>query len=103
MSDKLTREDLLVLLIEECSEVIKAATKCQRFGFDADHGIGYGRNDAVLSGEVGDLLAIIDHLPLDASVIDLTRTSKIAKAEAAKARYGVKRGADGELANKEPT
>jgi hypothetical protein len=36
----LTRNDLLILLIEECSEVIQAATKCQRFGFESDHGTG---------------------------------------------------------------
>lgn len=86
----LTREDLLVLLIEECGEVIQAATKCLRFGFDADHGMGYGRNDFVLAKEVGDLVAIIDALKLDPLAMDLTYKAKIAKAEAAKERYGVR-------------
>ena len=84
----LTRDDLLVLLIEECGEVIQAATKCLRFGFEADHGIGYGRNDLVLAKEVGDLVAIIDALKLDPFAMDLTYKAKIAKAEAAKERYG---------------
>jgi NTP pyrophosphatase (non-canonical NTP hydrolase) len=88
---KLTRDDLLVLLIEECGEVIQAATKCLRFGFEADHGVGYGRNDLVLAQEVGDLVAVIDALKLDASAMDLTFKAKIAKAEAAKERYGVHR------------
>ncbi len=61
----LTREELLILLIEECGEVIQAATKCLRFGFDVDHDVGYGNNRAVLSREVGDLEAIILELPLN--------------------------------------
>lgn len=88
MSD-LTREDLLILLVEECGEVIQAATKCLRFGFDVDHGVEYGNNKLVLSREVGDLLAIVDALPLDRFNVGLTRERKIAKAEAAKKRYGV--------------
>ena len=87
---KLTREDLLVLLIEECGEVIQAATKCLRFGFDADHGIGYGRNDLVLAKEAGDVAAVLDALQLDPVAMDLTYRAKIAKAEAAKERFGLK-------------
>src|SRR4051812_32800192 len=87
MSD-LTQDDLLILLVEECGEVIQAATKCLRFGFDVDHGVDYGNNRLVLSREVGDLLGIIDALPLDAINVEATRRRKIAKAEAAKAKYG---------------
>lgn len=85
---ELTREDLLILLVEECGEVIQAATKCLRFGFDVDHGVEYGNNKLVLSYEVGDLLAIIDALPLDRTNIEVTRQRKIAKATSAKERYG---------------
>lgn len=84
----LTRDDLLILLIEECGEVIQAATKCLRFGFNVDHGVDYGNNRTVLSREVGDLLGVIDALPLDQVNVDVTRVRKIAKAEAAKAKFG---------------
>jgi NTP pyrophosphatase (non-canonical NTP hydrolase) len=84
----LTREDLLVLLIEECGEVIQAATKCLRFGYESDHGIGYGRNDAVLSREIGQCIAIMNALPTDQEQVHLGATEKIKKAEAAKAQYG---------------
>ncbi len=47
MSEVLTRDELLTILIEECSEIIKAATKCQRFGFDRYYP-GYGINQDVL-------------------------------------------------------
>jgi hypothetical protein len=84
----LTLDDLLTLLIEECSEVIKAATKCQRFGFDVDHGVGYGLNSRVLSQECGDVQAIMDALPLDIGAKETSRIGKIAKAEAVKERFG---------------
>lgn len=90
----LTQDDLLILLIEECGEVIQAATKCLRFGFDVDHGVDYGNNKLVLSREAGDLLAILDALPLDQVNVQVTKNSKIARAEQAKAKYG--RGPDGE-------
>lgn len=86
---ELTRDELLILLIEECGEVIQAATKCIRFGFDADHGVGYGRNDAVLSREIGQCIAIMNALPTDQEQVHLGATEKIAKAEAAKERYGI--------------
>jgi hypothetical protein len=84
----LTRDDLLVLLIEECGEIIQAATKCLRFGFDVDHGVDYGNNRLVLSREVGDLLGVLDALPLDQINIQITRRGKITKATAAKLKYG---------------
>jgi hypothetical protein len=86
----LTLDDLLVLLIEECSEVIQAATKCQRFGFDIDSGVGYGNNRVMLSREVGDLLGVLRAMPLDLDAVALTREAKIGKAEEAKAKYGRK-------------
>jgi hypothetical protein len=84
----LTRDELLILLVEECGEVIQAATKCLRFGFDVDHGVDYGNNRMVLSREVGDLLAVIDVLPLDDVNVAVTRRLKIKKAEEAKLKYG---------------
>lgn len=90
MRMKLTRDELLVLLIEECAEVIQAATKCLRFGFDVDHGVDYGNNRLVLSREVGDLLGVAQALPLDLENIEAMRASKIARAEAAKEKYGAR-------------
>ena len=86
---KLTREDLLILLIEECGEVIQAATKCLRFGYDVDHDIGYGRNSDKLSEECGDLQAVMDELPLNTALKEQSQYYKIAKAERAKAKFGV--------------
>lgn len=88
VTTSLTRDELLILLIEECGEVIQAATKCLRFGFDVDHGVEYGNNRIVLSREVGDLEAIIRELPLDRAVSQEARDAKITKAERAKAKYG---------------
>jgi hypothetical protein len=51
--------EILVVLIEECGEVIQAATKLLRFGKENrpdDGGVGAGEpNTVVLSKEVGDL------------------------------------------------
>jgi hypothetical protein len=87
---KLTRDELLVLLIEECGEVIQAATKCLRFGYDVDHDIGYGRNSDVLASECGDLQAVMDELPLNTAAKEQSQYGKIAKAERAKAKFGVR-------------
>jgi hypothetical protein len=85
----LTLDDKLVLLIEECSEIIKAATKCLRFGYTRNQP-GYGINDEVLAQEIGDLLGVVDALPLDQDLIKMCRDRKIAKAMWAKKLYGVK-------------
>ena len=80
----MTRDECLILLIEECGEVIQAATKCLRFGFDRDQP-GYGVNSLVLAAEVGDLLGVIDALPLNRESVALFRSKKMAKAERVKA------------------
>lgn len=89
---KLTREELLVLLIEECGEVIQAATKCLRFGYAVDHGTGYGMNVEALAKELGELAAVQDELPLSGhcrAILARARDGKIERAEAAKEKYGV--------------
>lgn len=85
----LTTDEKLVVLMEECAEVIKAASKCLRFGYQRDQA-GYGQNDKVLAGEIGDLLGMVDALPLDRALIEYCRKRKLAKAEMAKAAYGVR-------------
>lgn len=89
MAEKLTRDELLVLLIEEAGEVIQAATKCLRFGFDSDHDVGYGRNDLMLAKECGELAACCHELGLDEETGQKAFDGKIARAEAAKERFGV--------------
>lgn len=79
----LTLEDKLILLIEECGEVIQAATKCLRFGWDTDYP-DYGVHNKVLAHEVGDMLAILDTLDLDQRYVEIARSEKIVKAERAK-------------------
>lgn len=83
----LTREELLVLLIEECGEVIQAATKCLRFGVDRydPRDPGKGSNYTVLSEEIGDLYGVVSGLPtLDWAAIKRKTMSKIDRAEKAK-------------------
>jgi NTP pyrophosphatase (non-canonical NTP hydrolase) len=83
----LTREETLVLLAEECGEVIQAATKCLRFGWDRNQP-DYGVNHEVLAKEVGDLLGVIDALGLNWEIIGGFRRMKMPKAERAKAQFG---------------
>jgi NTP pyrophosphatase (non-canonical NTP hydrolase) len=88
----LTRDELLVLLIEECGEVIQAATKCLRFGFDVDHGTGYGNNRDALAKEMGELTAVRDELELDYGTcqkpFENGWRNKIERAEQAKFKFG---------------
>lgn len=79
----LTRDEKLVLLIEECGEVIQAATKILRFGWDRNQH-DYGINHEVLACECGDLVAVIDALPFDETdknALELHRHQKMRKAE----------------------
>ena len=78
----LTRDELLVILIEECGEVIQAATKCLRFGYNRDQP-DYGINHEVLAHEIGDLLGISDALPLNRERIECSRQQKLAKLQLA--------------------
>ena len=50
--------EILVILMEECGEVVQAASKLIRFGRESY--LGYGENVAVLSAEIGDLLCVVD-------------------------------------------
>lgn len=88
---KLTIEELLTLLMEECGEVIQAAAKCQRFGFSVVGPDDYGQNDHVLASEMGDVLGVIDcltpYLTATGYLID-ARKSKMKRAECAKYLYG---------------
>ena len=54
------QEERLTLLIEECSEVIKCATKIQRFGYDSinPYSPHEGTNLHQLQLEMGDIVAV---------------------------------------------
>jgi len=52
--------ELLTVLMEECSEVIQAAAKCQRYGWDSKYEGSTAREN--LEKELGDLQCMIDLL-----------------------------------------
>lgn len=70
------REYILTVLMEEGGEVVQAAAKCLRFGWDRNQP-GYGVNHEVLAKEVGDLLGVADALGLDAALIEQSRHTKM--------------------------
>jgi NTP pyrophosphatase (non-canonical NTP hydrolase) len=84
----LTTDDKLIVLIEECGEVIQAATKCLRFGWDRDQP-GYGVNHEVLAAEIGDLLGVISSLDLNSKLMIAAADTKMAKVKLNKVRYGI--------------
>jgi NTP pyrophosphatase (non-canonical NTP hydrolase) len=86
MENKMTYEEyLLTHLIEECSEVIKACTKCQRFGkshFWEKEGV---MNKEAVAIELGDVWFIMEELRkigwrFDSSKYDSTQRFKRALA-----------------------
>jgi len=56
------QSERLALLIEECGEIIQAATKVLRHGYDSHHPFDPEEttNRRLLEGEIGDLSAIIE-------------------------------------------
>lgn len=76
----MTRDENLILLIEECGEVIQAATKCLRFGFNRNWP-DYGVNHEVLAAELGDLLGVSDALGLNQEIVEGARKVKLARTE----------------------
>lgn len=62
-------QEALVILQEECAEVIQAVSKCYRFGLDNAHKSGATQR-ANLEMEVGDMLALVDIL-VEQGVVDL--------------------------------
>ena len=52
--------ELLTILMEECAEVIQAASKIQRFGWDSEWKGETGRE--ILERELGDLQCMVDLL-----------------------------------------
>jgi NTP pyrophosphatase (non-canonical NTP hydrolase) len=78
--NELNRE-ALVILQEECAEVIQATSKCFRFGLDNAHKSGVTQR-ANLEIEIGDMLALVDIL-IEQGVVDIDNiaTAKINKVD----------------------
>lgn len=66
------KEYLLVCLMEECSEVIKLASKIYRFGQrDTDPNRQHAKpNHQEISAEIGDMMGVIDMLIAEGLIID---------------------------------
>ena len=62
-------QEALVILQEECAEVIQAVSKCFRFGIDNDHKSGVTQRSN-LEMEIGDMLSLVDIL-IEQGVVDL--------------------------------
>ena len=60
MSDHIN--NLLVVLAEECAEVVQAICKIQAFGMDSRHPETGVPNDASLQQEIADVLTVVDML-----------------------------------------
>jgi NTP pyrophosphatase (non-canonical NTP hydrolase) len=78
--NELNREALIILQ-EECAEVIQAVSKCYRFGLDNSHKSGATQR-ANLEMEVGDMLALVDIL-IEQGIVDLNNlnAAKVNKIE----------------------
>ena len=55
-------QEALVILQEECAEVIQEVSKCFRFGMDSVHYKTGLKHSSMLEMEVGDMLAMVDIL-----------------------------------------
>ena len=77
-----TEDERLTLLIEECAEVIQAATKIQRHGYEGTYPDSGETNRAALERELGDLTWAITRLTGCGDV----KSHAIIKASSDKAR-----------------
>ena len=74
-------QEALIILQEECAEVIQAASKIYRFGLDNSHKSGATQR-ANLEMEIGDMLALVDIL-VEQGTVDLNnlQAAKLNKIE----------------------
>ena len=79
------QEYLLVILSEECAEVIQEVSKVLRFGPNGSHPKYIGTNKERLNNEIGDLIGIISMLR-DEGIVEenfekkvLSKMSKVEK------------------------
>lgn len=80
LNDK-TKESLIILQ-EECAEVVQEVSKCFRFGLDSKHYKTGLSHTTMLETEIGDVLALVDIL-VDKGIINLNNLelAKAAKKE----------------------
>lgn len=73
----------LALLIEECGEVIQAATKVLRHGYESVNPLTDGpTNRTMLTSELGHVIHAIDRMTLAADVnVRALNTAKVVKAD----------------------
>lgn len=77
----LITEQKLVYLIEECSEVIKVASKILRFGSDDFNPDTNIRNSDALRDELCDLQAVLELFEVDPDFMDQAIEAKLDKLE----------------------
>lgn len=81
-TDEQQRAEILLILQEECAEVVQAVAKCNRFGFESKHPFveNSPTNIEHLTEELGDLQAMIN-LCVESGIVD---PWKLDRARAAK-------------------
>ena len=73
-----SHRELLTVLIEECSEVQKCATKALRFGYlGIEPGQSFNNYERITE-EVGDLMGVID-LAIDKGLIDGAQIDRLVR------------------------
>ena len=77
--------EIMSITQEECSEVIQAISKINRFGFDGCHPEKTYNNREHLEEEVGDVLAMIDLL-LENEIVSWANVNKARRAKFDKLR-----------------
>ena len=75
-------KEALVILQEECAEVVQEVSKCFRFGLNSEHYKTGLKHSIMLETEVGDVLALVDIL-VEQGVLnkDNLEIAKVAKKE----------------------
>lgn len=85
--------EALVILQEECAEVIQAISKCYRFGFDSTHKNGITQRSN-LEEEIGDMLCLMEYLiahgELSRDNIESAKVKKVEKLKVWSKLYGEK-------------
>jgi NTP pyrophosphatase (non-canonical NTP hydrolase) len=76
-------DEALLILAEECAEVIQAISKCQRFGIDVCKPGKPRTNREHLETELGDVIAMIEILRDDLGLVSLNNIeeSRVQKRE----------------------
>jgi NTP pyrophosphatase (non-canonical NTP hydrolase) len=73
-------DEALIILQEECAEVIVEISKCRRFGLNSLHYKSGVTHNSMLEMEIGDMLMmvdiLIDHGVIDPEAIELAKAAK---------------------------